>query len=172
MCAFLKDNKPQVADKDIEVYKMVLEHNGKFYAPIRGTLYESNDLSSEFGEVYESDYRNPMNNIPLFCIDKGIYSYSILEDANTLLYDFQVMGGSFLKYRIIKAIIPKGTEYYAGFESFCCNTPLLVSKRLIMDFENIVIIKASLPYDASDILNEQLLTQLKQIVNNHVHSNT
>ena len=172
MCAFLIDNKPKVADKDIEVYKMVLENNGKFYAPIRGTLYESNDLSSEFGEVYESDYRNPMNSKPLFCIDKGIYSYSILEDANSLLYDFQVMGGSFLKYRIIKAIIPKGTEYYAGFESFCCNTPLLVSKRLIMDFENIVIIKASLPYELNDALNKQLLTQLKEIVNNHVHSNT
>lgn len=145
MCAFLIDNKPHVADKDIEVYKMVLERNGKFYAPIRGTLYESNDLSSEFGEVYESDYRQPMNNTPLFCIDKGLYSYSMLEDANRLLYDFQVMGGSCIKYRIIKAIIPKGTEYYAGFESFGCNSPILVSKRLIMDFENIVIAKASLP---------------------------
>ena len=138
MCAFLIDSKPQVADKDIEVFKMVMEHNGKFYAPIRGTLYESNDLSSEFGEVYESDYRKPMGNIPLFCIDKGLYSYSILEDANSLLYDFQILFGPSVKYRIIKAIIPKGTEYYAGFENFYCNTPLLVSKRLIMDFDEVI----------------------------------
>lgn len=140
MCTVTYNLTRKTAQEDIEVYKIVAIVNmlghSQTIAPYRCTVYKSNDVHSEL-EVPTPHV------VPIGCsgemhthkIELGLHSIKNLDDAKSMFFwRFSNRGSSY--YKLIKATIPKGSEYYEGFDFINAFGyyvwPLLVSDRLIL----------------------------------------
>ena len=142
MCAILEHNaKVQIAQDDIEVYKVVWVRNNGYYAPYRGTPYLSEKVTAQLGE--------PFTRTEGKIIDEGLHSFMRLEDAMRCAFAFNkaaikpnlIVSENYdvsllnREYHVVKAIIPKGSHYYeAGLVPSFKAT--YVSDQLVMDFNS------------------------------------
>lgn len=120
MCAFLKDNKPQVADKDIEVYKMVLEHDGKYYAPFRGQdyVYRPNIPATTHLQITLKKYKTSTDRY-LADVSYGIHSFRTVSSAIDYYYMIVKYSPNKQKeYAILESEVPEGAHYYEGHADF------------------------------------------------------
>ena len=146
MCTVIDNITRKTAQEDIEVYKVVVIVNmfghSQTVAPHRYTVYESNDIHSKLevptphvvqigcsGEMYTHK------------IEIGLHSIKNLDDAKSMFFwRFSQRGSS--QFKLIKATIPKGSEYYDGFDfinSFGYYVwPVLVSDRLILHPDEVI----------------------------------
>ena len=94
MC-FIKKRRfslPKIAREDIFCYKIVLRFNVSFVSLIQGFPYVR-------GETYKTRFI-PHEKFFKMYISRGFHSYINMPPE------------IYLKYRIVKCIIPKGTRYY------------------------------------------------------------
>ena len=144
MCTYLTDIERKVADRDIEVYKIVLEENSVLRPPYQsGCIYASNHVQSCLETPYPCDALPvlPVHSKPmLVCeVNVGLHSFQNLEDAEDVLDEhFSTFNRSWnsYRYKIIKATIPEGSQYYLGIDRFDRNgkpiRPVYVSNNLIL----------------------------------------
>lgn len=122
MCTYLKSKRLYVADKDIEVYKIVSKREGKYYAPFHSWAeYKHNKLSTkltspknlELMVAKDFDDITDVNARSYYTVSYGIHSFKTLESAEGYLDMFSqliIRNGC-----IVKAVIPKGSTYYKGY---------------------------------------------------------
>lgn len=120
-----RNNKPSIAEEDIEVYKVIkrsrnlqiyeythCEYFEKYTAPYRPE-FEYNDLN---GLYFERDfYKNQV--LPWDEIKYGFHSFKNYSDAvkEKNEFDKYFKNNSGVEYEIVPCIIPKGTRYYEGY---------------------------------------------------------
>ena len=121
MCTYLKSKRLYVADKDIEVYKIVSKMEGKYYAPFHSWVeYKHNKLSTKLASpkslklIVARDF-DDITNVDArlyYTISHGIHSFKTFESAEGYLETFSqfILNGC-----IVKAVIPKGSTYYKGY---------------------------------------------------------
>lgn len=144
MCTYLTDIERKVADRDIEVYKIVLEEKSVLRPPYQsGYIYTTNHIKSCL-ELPDICRVMPVNSKPmvLYEVNIGLHSFQNLEDAEDVLDEhFFVFNRNWnplnpYRYKIIKAIIPEGSHYYLGIDRFDRNgkpiRPVYVSDNLIL----------------------------------------
>lgn len=149
MCTILKDFTRKTAQEDIEVYKIVFFGNvsgQSWIAPAyRCGQYESNDVTSKL-EMPTYYIACPLYTdlIHTYKIDIGLHSIKNLEDAKRMFesrFGYSRRAGS-SRFKLIKATIPKGSEYYEGFDYINdygeYRWPVLVSDRLILRPDEII----------------------------------
>lgn len=111
MCTYLRDTEldVQIAENDIEVYKIVKIKHYKWYAPCMDVPYETKELSSKLGtpkklkyDLVESNYHTT---------NVGLYSYAYKIDA---VHAVSKIIGAYKDEAlvVVKAIIPKNSSYY------------------------------------------------------------
>lgn len=110
MCTYLRDTEldVQIAENDIEVYKIVKIKHCKWYAPFRNIPYESNKLSSELETPKKKKYGD--NESDFHTINIGLHSYAYKMDAIHSLQWF--IPEKYSAMIVVKAIIPKKSRYY------------------------------------------------------------
>lgn len=146
MCTVIENITRKTAQEDIEVYKIVIIANtfghSLTVAPYRYKVYESNDVHSELEVptqlVVQTDCAGEMRTHK---IEIGLHSIKNLEDAKSMfLWRFSKRETS--QFKLIKAIIPKGSEYYEGFDYINDHGeyrwPVLVSDRLILRPDEVI----------------------------------
>ena len=118
MCIFVQDKKLKIAEKDIICYKVLK----------RKSLYDSTPVSPYHYEMewdFDKVFTAPEPKWPLdyskyhrgwFTNDGYFYSYQDYSDAYELLKKMS-WDGSAMMYMIVKCTIPKGTQYYEGFQA-------------------------------------------------------
>lgn len=111
MCTYLRDTEldVQIAEKDIEVYKIVKIKHYKWYAPCMDVPYESKELSSKLGTPKKLKYDLVESN--LHSTNVGLYSYAYKIDA---VHAVSSIIGAYKDeaLAVVKAIIPKNSRYY------------------------------------------------------------
>ena len=136
MCLVLLENKAQIAEKPILVFKMLEEYFigsvRKNYINVKRTPFQSKCVVFKCGRatlesdlIVEKYYRSDVINI-------GIHSYQLLSDAifKKKLFDpFNVLG-----CEIYYAVIPKGSTYYIGTDCEVASDKLIIFKTK-EDFE-------------------------------------
>lgn len=149
MCTYLTDIERKVADRDIEVYKIVLEENSVLRPPYQsGCIYASNYVKSWLETPRPCDALPvlPVHSKPmLVCeVNVGLHSFQNFKDAENVFdaefFTFNHSCNPFswnpYKYKIIKATIPEGSHYYLGIHHFDRNGepvgPVYVSNNLIL----------------------------------------
>lgn len=101
MCLFATTQKALVAKEDIEVYKIVLVRNGKYYTPYRDILLSERPKCTKI--TVTSTYCG------YYVVEgEGIHAYTSKEEAEN---DAKTFFKCF-NYRVIKGTIPKGTRYW------------------------------------------------------------
>jgi hypothetical protein len=111
MCLVVEKNqKVQIAKKDIEVYKLLEVVNKKFYSLYKNFLYKPGIHYYQTG-ISKINLTTPSWNGRHSQVSHGLHTFKYKNDARR-----------FAKERhnviVIKMIIPKGTEYYlGGFDS-------------------------------------------------------
>lgn len=123
MCTYLKSKRLYVADKDIEVYKIVSKMEGKYYAPFHSWAeYKHNKtfatkLTSpknlELLVAKDFDDITNFNARLYYTVSFGIHSFKTLESAEGYLDMFSPL--IIRNGYIVKAVIPKGSTYYKGY---------------------------------------------------------
>ena len=112
MCTYLRDTEldVQIAENDIEVYKIVKIKHCKWYAPCIDIPYESKELSSNLGTPKKLKYDIVESNF--HTTNVGLYSYAYKIDA---VHAVSSIIGAYYKdvaLVVVKAIIPKNSRYY------------------------------------------------------------
>jgi hypothetical protein len=135
MCLYIKrDQLPQVAEEDITCYKQVEEklNNEGIYT----TFYMKAEV--KLGEKYSSELEKYNLKLGvLYVIEKGLHSFSKLEDAIDDLQDGITRSDS--KSHVIECIIPKGSTYYLGTYAHldCFASDIIVySKNILYTFNH------------------------------------
>jgi len=134
MCVY--SNKPlekKIAEKDIEVYKLLRCDSDKLYSSYASTekfkeRYEielsKEEITWKIGETKttelgEVDTRETTKGT-IFFTTKGLYSFPIQNPV--------ISFGS--KYKMFKAIIPAGSEYYEGINDEYCSNSLKIIEEV------------------------------------------
>lgn len=146
MCTVTYNLTRKIAQKDIEVYKIVAIVNmyghSQTVAPYRYTIYESNDVHSELEVPTQHVVQTKCaGEIRTHKIDIGLHSIKYLDDAKSMFsWRFSQCGSS--RFKLIKATIPKGSEYYEGYDFIDAiggyTWPMLVSDRLILHPDEVI----------------------------------
>lgn len=132
MCTYLTDIERKVADRDIEVYKIVLKEIGGKIPVLRapyqsGYIYSTNHVKSrlEIPDLCDTLPVLPIHSKPMvLCeINVGLHSFQNLWEAEVVLrkhFPFNRNWSSSKPYsfKIIKATIPEGSHYYLGIHHF------------------------------------------------------
>lgn len=140
MCLIIeKDVKPSIAEEDIVVYKVLTPSRN---APIYNFPYERDKLyttviqESEYFDVpdrdcseylkenYGEDFKKRKD---LKSLGQGFHSCYTLDRAKILSRSWSILR----RYRIYKAIIPKGSEYYKGGTDLVVSNQIIVQEMLI-----------------------------------------
>ena len=109
MCLYSNTNVPSIAKRDILVYKVLLQKDGKYYAPYQET-YE-----------YKKGINIPSENKQrILCRDKDFQiSFGILHSCKTrgqakyILSILKLMSPYPIKqFIVVKMYIPKGTKFF------------------------------------------------------------
>ena len=123
MCLFTEEREPRIADRDITCYKIVSVRGGKYYTPyvkrrIQKRYIIGRDLYCAHGELNIKNCSNAFyvahrfaNNNQFFAIGKGF----IHTCGGTAEEAFKHVGSD---QQLFECIIPKGTEYYVGYEGY------------------------------------------------------
>lgn len=111
MCTYLRDTEldVQIAENDIEVYKIVKIEHYKWYAPFMDTPYESKELSSKLGTPKKLKY--DCIELDFHSTNVGLYSYAYKVDAIHALSSI-IWAYKDVAFVVVKAIIPKNSRYY------------------------------------------------------------
>lgn len=135
MCLYTLNEKPLIAEKDIECYKIVIfERRFKSFLNIMTTPYMGNRYSTIFNSITISAYdsnayidghveydRNKYEDFIVYEITKqGVHCYAKYEDAKFIVdrstyFAYQHYEGSG-NVCVVKCIIPKGTKYWTNTE--------------------------------------------------------
>ena len=141
MCLVLIENKAQIAEKPILVFK-ILENihygfNAKNPKNVKETPFRQFRLKFIRGEAtlesaIKVEYSDPTDPFSLQVINKAIHSYELLDVAEKNRHDMDPFGfwGTSVHY----AIIPKGSTYYIGAECDVASNKLIIFKTK-EDFE-------------------------------------
>ena len=107
MCTFITDENIKIADKDIEVYKIVCVQKHKVYAPFRLIRYPHTLLRAHLGTP---EYAGTLGSDHISSIDTGIHSFMDKVSADKCC--------SNTLWHVVKATIPKGSQYYLGYSDY------------------------------------------------------
>lgn len=116
MCLVSKQKQPCIAEKDIEIYKIVIKSCNRYFSFFEGFSYELNKEYEENGDPNQRYFNYDMKRSVL---DQGwFHSY---VDCTIAIQDIV----TFLSYRpnlsLLHGIIPKGTPYYIGLRGDVCS---------------------------------------------------
>lgn len=116
MCLIPKESA-KIADKDIEVYKLLCKSlTGEYVSPFRRARYSINKLKTA-NIKYVRKYINCAN-INTEVIEEGIHAY--IDYGRAMLASYS------LNAFIFKAIVPKGAIYVLGEDEDIVSTQLKV----------------------------------------------
>ena len=147
MCTYLKEIELKTATHDIKVYKLVKWEDGKFFASYRNVEYPSTTLHTELGKVVTNPYCSS------YIAQTGSHSFMCKHSINIGLHSFksklhakQALKNKpwepHFRWLVIKAVIPKGSQYYEGFSEYNVGgsliKPVYVSDNLILYPEEII----------------------------------
>jgi hypothetical protein len=107
MCTFITDENIKIADKDIEVYKIVCVHKHKVYAPFRLIRYPHTLLRAHLGTP---EYAGTLGSDHISSIDTGIHSFMDKVSADKCCFN--------TLWHVVKSTIPKGSQYYLGYSDY------------------------------------------------------
>lgn len=107
MCTYITDENIKIADKDIEVYKIVCVHKHKVYAPFRLIRYPHTLLRAHLGTP---EYAGTLGSDHISSIDTGIHSFMDKVSADKCCFN--------TLWHVVKATIPKGSQYYLGYSDY------------------------------------------------------
>lgn len=155
MCTYLKEVELKTATHDIKVYKLVKWEDGKLFAPYRNVEYPSTTLHTELGKVVTNPYWPKERVVPhsSYIMQTGSYSCMCKYSINIGLHSFKNKlhakealknkpWESHARWLVIKAVIPKGSQYYEGFSDYHVGgyliKPVYVSDNLILYPKEIV----------------------------------
>jgi len=163
MCTFLdkENNKLLVAEKDIRCYKVIIEEitdkGMEYMSEIMHFPYELNVLQhSHITIKANTDFKN------LWDISDGFHSYADVSSAILRKLHGENIGLKEYKHVIVECIIPKGSQYYKGYDLFYeynhyTNIPTLYTSTYASDS---IIIKRIIakneipfPYQLGDCIN-------------------
>ena len=103
MCLYTKQTEPEIAEQDIECYKVYVKSYGdRWFSP-----YQECPMPIMNGLV-TTELQRPGD----FYIEKGFHSFACLKDAEVEAEWFGNVHGH--EVCIAKCIIPKGSKYYWG----------------------------------------------------------
>lgn len=142
MCTYLKEVELKTATHDIKVYKLVKWEDGKLFAPYRNVEYPSTTLHTKLGKVVTNPYWSKERVVPRSChsINIGLHSFKSKLHAKQALKDKPWEPHA--RWLVIKAVIPKGSQYYEGFSDYHVDgyliKPVYVSDNLILYPEEII----------------------------------
>lgn len=114
MCLVLEDKTKHIACEDIVVYKVVSIHNSEMHAIWQFYNYKYNKLHVLKTELHT--YKTFSGDIITL---EGFYSFGNFSSAQELHLRLVNMYGT----KVVKCILPKGTEYYA-------NNDIVVSNQI------------------------------------------
>ena len=160
MSTFSTNPVLKIAEKDIEVFKLIKLVNEDRYAPFRLEKYKTNDISiydkisvisdesdreknkKSIKDKFESPYiyQSAKDFEYIYSFSEGIHSYLNYADAvENKAYLKSIFSSQLF---IVKAIIPKGSRYYEGFSridngkklssKITFDEPTIISERLIL----------------------------------------
>lgn len=126
--------KRKIAETDIPCYKVMRFENGQYYTPYYNMQME---IGMRYDNMDEETITDEVKSIDIWWGDwdkfkeiKGgfFHSYINFYSATQQLNKNKVND---VGYHIIKCIIPKGTEYIAGFQ-INHNQPVYASKSIVL----------------------------------------
>ncbi len=132
MCLDIVTRKNAIAKSDIVVWKKVCVNDNGLFSPWTNIKY---------GYINNAIYhRNDFLDVPI--VKAGLCTFTRKSDAaeleNIPFGNHELFEGKYYVHKIIKCIIPKGTEISYGFTRlkretwFGSNAPSIVSQRLII----------------------------------------
>lgn len=107
MCTYLTNKDIKIADKDIEVYKIVCVDKHKVYAPFRKIRYPTTLVRGHLGTP---EYETTLGSVHISSVDTGIHSFMHKVSAEKCCRD--------TRWYVAKATIPKGSPYYLGYYDY------------------------------------------------------
>lgn len=107
MCTYLINKDIKIADKDIEVYKIVCVQKHKVYAPFRLMRYANTLLRAQLGTP---EYVETLGSDHISSIETGIHSFMDKVSADKHCRN--------TSWHVAKATIPKGSQYYLGYYDY------------------------------------------------------
>lgn len=144
MCLDIKlFSRKKIATEDIQVFKVIKAYaynEGETGGKTWRTPYR--DCPVEFGKAIESKLGRRFTEV-----NAGVHSYTTFKgaySARSTMSSYDLFGVEFglkptlLEYRVVKAIIPKGAEYYLGTHQYLYGfeTGSYASNQLIILNEN------------------------------------
>ena len=119
MCLYTKQTEPEIAEQDIECYKVYVKSYGdRWFSP-----YQECPMPIMNGLV-TTELQSPCN----LRVDLGFHSFSYFSDAEIVAEWFARRKKSSC---VVKCIIPKGTEYYLGkfgFDEAYCSESIILKE--------------------------------------------
>ena len=121
MCLILKDTTKYTANADIIVYKVVAIIDNKMHAIWKPFRYKYNKLYKlsrrlRFYKLFDDD---------LYTME-GFYSFNNLQDAELL--KLKCINYHVYMTKVVKCILPKGTEYYTSNNVIVSNQIIIIEK--------------------------------------------
>lgn len=129
MCLRTRNNKQQIAQYDIPIYKVLTRRNSGVYTPYSDTFIPTETLNGQKpfvanGKVSKEIWRMG-NGSKKYSVEGGmIHTYANLSDAWWCAYHVQRWGFA----EVYACIIPKGTPYYYGTDYI--GTQVYASKQI------------------------------------------
>lgn len=125
MCLYVRPNeKSNIAEEDIEVFKVLYVINAKMISPFHYYYYEIGKpytsilvqkLSSTAADIYSKEIKKLLtimhpeytDDTDIGIIEDGLHTFESYKDAN----DFKnTLHGTV----VVRCVIPKGSQYYKG----------------------------------------------------------
>ena len=113
MCLTCRDPRPNIADDDIVVYKVVTVFRGKFRAAIQRNHYYEPGKTYSQPEVFDNIEAVLYSQGTIVRIYEGYHSYSDFEAAKFTAVQL-CSPYNRAEQVILKCIIPKGAKYFCG----------------------------------------------------------
>lgn len=131
MCLYSTRDKPQIADKDIPCYKVLLYKNEQYYTPFI-------DYRVQFEQKMVDDTEEivPKAVFDYFEVEHGYFhTCGTLGAVRNILMQLKVNSSRsrkpLPKLRIFKATIPKGSAYYEGVREDYCSKELIIHNEIV-----------------------------------------
>lgn len=107
-----------IIDKKNCPHKLIAKHDIKCWKILKyhpfDQKYSSPNFTShiwELNKTYKSNIKT-YNKINILHIKNGLHSFMNRKEAIIIRYQLKILGMDYKKYKIFKAIIPKGSAYY------------------------------------------------------------
>lgn len=120
MCLFSEKKEPEIANRDIECYKILVPIGDQLYTPYRKFPFPTNTI------VEDENKANIVELFGCYMIEEGFFHVHTLRESIIEEIKYIQRKRKQLKLKVYKAIIPKGSQYYIGQRGDLCTKALKI----------------------------------------------